>query len=191
MRQLAIIVDLDRCTGFHACSIACKQENNVPLGAFWHRVYEIGPHGTFPDLAMYFLPIACQHCRDPSCVKVCPTGASYRREDGIVLIDQAKCIGCRSCIQACPYGVHDYDSEKKKTHKCTLCAHLVDRGDQPACVKTCTAKARFYGDLNDPQSDIAVRLSGAGGAAYSLKPEADTKPSTRYLLRKQKWIARG
>ena len=86
MGQLAIIVDLDRCTGCHACSIACKQENNVALGAFWQRVYEVGPHGRFPDLAMYFLPVACQHCNDAPCVKVCPVQATWQERHPVHLV---------------------------------------------------------------------------------------------------------
>ncbi len=104
MAQLAIVTDLDRCTGCHACTVACAQENRLKPGAFWTHVHEVGPSGKFPGLQMYFLPLACQHCRQPACVRVCPTGASHKRPDGIVLIDRAKCIGCQACQKACPYG---------------------------------------------------------------------------------------
>lgn len=191
MKQLAIVTDLDRCTGCQACSIACKMENGVPLGAFWTQVYEVGPTGKFPELQMYFLPVACQHCERPACVKVCPTGASHKRRDGIVLIDGEKCIGCQACQRACPYGVRIFDSASQSVKKCTLCAHLVDQGSLPACVKTCTARARIFGDLNDPGSEVARKLRESDGHVYSLLASEGTRPSARYILRRQKWWGRG
>jgi DMSO reductase iron-sulfur subunit len=191
MKQLAILTDLDRCTGCQACSIACKQENNVSLGAFWTRVYEVGPTGKFPELEMYFLPLTCQHCEDPACVRVCPTGASHKRADGIVVIDREKCIGCQSCQQACPYGVQYFDAEARKMEKCTLCTHLVDQGTLPACVRTCTGRARYFGDVNDPHSAVATKIREAGARVFALLPDAGTKPSAHYILRRQTWRGQG
>ena len=155
MKQLTIVTDLDRCTGCHACTNACAQQNLLAPGAFWNRVHEVGPVGKFPDQQMYYLPVSCQHCAEPACVKACPTGASHKRADGIVLIAADKCIGCRSCQRACPYGVHYFASEGAKATKCTLCAPMVDAGQPPACVKTCTARARRFGDLGDAASEVA------------------------------------
>ncbi len=105
MTRYTMAIDLDSCIGCHSCAVVCKQENNVGLGTFYSKVLTIGPSGTYPDLEMYYLPVACQHCDNPQCVTVCPTGASYKREDGIVLVDHSKCIGCQYCVMACPYGV--------------------------------------------------------------------------------------
>lgn len=190
MRQLAIITDLDRCTGCQACTVACAQENHLKPEVLWTRVQQIGPSGKFPELHMYFLPLACQHCGDPACVRACPTGASHKRADGIVLIDGEKCIGCQSCRKACPYGVQHFDADAKKTQKCTLCAHLVDRGEQPSCVKTCTTHARVFGDINDPNDAAAQLLRAAGDAAHVLLPDVGTQPSARFILRRQPWKGR-
>ena len=97
-----LVIDLDRCIGCFACEVACKNENNVPLGVYYNKVLSIGPVGKFPELKQYFLPTVCQNCRDAPCVKVCPTGASFKTEDGQVLVDKEKCIGCKMCIAACP-----------------------------------------------------------------------------------------
>jgi Fe-S-cluster-containing dehydrogenase component len=187
MAQFAIVTDLDRCTGCHACTVACAQENRLKPAVFWTRVREIGPDGRFPELQMHFLPLACQHCGDPACVKVCPTGASHKRSDGVVLIDREKCIGCQRCQQACPYKIQYFDSEAKKMEKCTLCAHLVDRGDTPAYVKTCTTGARVFGDISDQNSRASKMLEAAGPNVYRLLPQAGTNPSARYILRRQPW----
>lgn len=124
MTRNIIDIDLDSCIGCHSCAVVCKQENNVGLGTFYNKVLTVGPSGTYPDLEMYYLPVACQHCDEPQCVEVCPTGASYKREDGVVLVDHSKCIGCQYCVMACPYGVRTYDTSKDKgvIEKCTMCA---------------------------------------------------------------------
>jgi len=186
MKQLAIVTDLERCTGCHACTVSCAQQNRLQPNATWNRVRQIGPEGKFPNLQMYFLPVACQHCADPACVKVCPTGASHKRDDGIVLIELARCIGCKSCQQACPYQVHFFDASMHKMEKCTLCADLVDTGDKPACVKTCTGRARYFGDLNDPAGELAKVMSNKA-VVYQLLPAVKTNPSARYVLRRQTW----
>ena len=130
MTRNIIAIDLDRCIGCHSCAVVCKQENNVGLGTYYNKVLTVGPFGTYPDLEMYYLPVACQHCDNPECVSVCPTGASYRREDGVVLVDHSKCIGCQYCVMACPYGVRAYDTSKDKgvIEKCTMCAPVRRRG---------------------------------------------------------------
>ena len=186
MTQYAILLDLDRCVGCHSCTVACKIENDVQLERFWSKVHQIGPTGTFPDVEMYFLPVLCQHCEDPECVRVCPTGASEKRDDGIILVDHDRCIGCQYCVLACPYGVRVFNEDEGVIEKCTLCAHLIEREDQPACVKTCVGKARIFGDINDPDSEISQAIAAAGDAVHTLA-DVGNHPSVKYILRRSEW----
>ena len=125
MTHYAIATDLNRCMGCLACSVACKAMNNVPVGDYWNKTLRVGPNpkadgcGTWPDVEMYFLTVQCQHCKDPECVKVCPTGASHIAEDGTVQIDKSKCIGCQFCAMSCPYGVRYLNTEERVVEKCT------------------------------------------------------------------------
>ena len=188
MAHMSMVIDLDRCIGCESCTVACKQENNVRLGSFWTRVLKMGPYGKFPDLEFYFLSVLCQHCEDPECIKVCPTGASHKREDGIVLIDKNKCIGCQYCAMACPYGVRTYNKNEGIVEKCTLCAHLVDIGEEPACVKTCIGKSRIFGDIDDPKSEVSLMIKGAGKNLHTFA-DVGNHPSMSYILspRIAKW----
>ena len=153
MTQYAIITDLNRCVGCLACTVACKAVNNVPVGAFWIKTLRVGPNpieggsGDWPDVEMYFLPIQCQHCADPECVKVCPTGASHKAADGTVQIDKSKCIGCQFCAMSCPYNVRYLNEEERVVEKCTLCEQKIAQGELPQCVAQCSSRARFFGDL--------------------------------------------
>ena len=153
MTQYAIITDLNRCVGCLACTVACKAVNNVPVGAFWIKTLRVGPNpieggsGDWPDVEMYFLPIQCQHCADPECVKVCPTGASQKAADGTVQIDKSKCIGCQFCAMSCPYNVRYLNEEERVVEKCTLCEQKIAQGELPQCVAQCGSRARFFGDL--------------------------------------------
>ena len=153
MTQYAIITDLNRCVGCLACTVACKAMNNVPVGAFWIKTLRVGPNpieggsGDWPDVEMYFLPIQCQHCADPECVKVCPTGASHKAADGTVQIDKSKCIGCQFCAMSCPYNVRYLNEEERVVEKCTLCEQKIAQGELPQCVAQCGSRARFFGDL--------------------------------------------
>jgi Fe-S-cluster-containing dehydrogenase component len=154
MSQKAIITDLNRCVGCLGCTVACKVVNGVPVGQYWVRTLRVGPvpkveGGQFPDVDMYFLPMQCQHCTNPKCVEVCPTGASKKMEDGTVQIDKEACIGCQACVPACPYGVRYLNDELNVVEKCTLCTQLTEKGELPACVAQCGARARFYGDLDE------------------------------------------
>ena len=153
MSNYAIITDLNRCTGCLACTVACKAINGVDVGNFWIKTLRVGPHpieggsGTFPDVEMYFLPVQCQHCENPECVKVCPTEASHVAEDGTIQIDKDKCIGCQFCAMACPYGVRYLNQTERVVEKCTLCEQRTSQGELPQCVAQCGGRARFFGDL--------------------------------------------
>ena len=154
MTQYAIVTDLNRCVGCLACAVACKVANNVPIGSFWNKVLRIGPNPStegsdFPNVDMYFLPIQCQHCENPACVAVCPTGASHKLEDGTVQVDKEKCIGCQFCAMSCPYGVRYLNEEERVVEKCTLCEQKIAQGELPQCVAQCGGRARFFGDLDE------------------------------------------
>jgi len=181
-KRLALVIDLDRCIGCCGCEVSCKQENGVAVDVLWNKVVEQGPYGTFPDVEHYFLPTVCQQCDEPQCVKVCPTGASYVQTDGIVLINREKCLGCKYCMMACPYGVRSFNREKKVVEKCTLCVQLQAVNEKPACVKACAAKARFLGDLNDSGSDASRVLREAGEVNAHSLPDVGNCPKTRYIL---------
>lgn len=189
MKKNIMVVDLDRCIGCKACQVACKMENGVALGSSRIKVLAIGPTGTYPDLEMYFLPVMCQHCEEPPCVKVCPTGASYiRNEDGLVLVEKEKCIGCKSCLRACPYEANLFNNEMRVSDKCTLCEHLQAEGELPACVKICAGSALIFGDINDPESKVSLAIEAAGPENVHSLREFGNKPAVRYILRKAKWF---
>lgn len=204
MTKLALVINQRRCIGCQACALSCKMSNNVPDGMMWNRVLSVntdhmdGAQGVYPSLTREYLPIACQHCEDPACMKVCPTGATYKDDKGRVQIDYDKCIGCRMCMAACPYNARtfnwneplrqvgfDYgDREvpargKGVMEKCTLCKERGDRDEEPMCVVNCPMRARIYGDLDDPSSEAsrAVREN----AAYVLLPEEGTHPQVHYI----------
>ncbi|NLF10957.1 MAG: 4Fe-4S dicluster domain-containing protein [Anaerolineaceae bacterium] len=186
MTQYAMALDLNRCVGCLACVVACKMENNVQIGSYWNKVLRVDPIGNFPTMDMYWLPVLCQHCESPECTRVCPTGASYKREDGIVLIDKSKCIGCQYCAMACPYGVRYFNEEERVVEKCTLCAHLIERGERPTCVEECTGDCRHFGDLDDPHSEISRFLQEAGDDVH-IVADVGNHPSFKYILRRHTW----
>ena len=157
MARMAIVTDVDRCVGCHACTVACKVMHEMPVGRYWNRVLRIGPNpkeggsGNWPDVEMYFLNLSCQHCATPECVSVCPTGATTKAENGTVQIDPNVCIGCESCIPACPYGVRYLNEDTGVVETCNLCQDIIDSGevDLPRCVSQCCGMARWYGDLDE------------------------------------------
>ena len=160
MARNCIVVNLDRCTGCFGCEVACKMENGVALGERWSKVFTVGPVGEYPDMTRYALPTMCQQCENAPCVSVCPTGASYRDpETNIVLVDKEKCIGCKYCMAACPYGARIQIKKTGVIEKCRFCWYEGEPGNPPRCVGTCISGARLFGDLDDPQSEICQEIA--------------------------------
>jgi len=198
--KLGLVIDLDTCVGCHACATACKSWNGAsaisgpltdtdpygadPSGTWFNRVrhYEVG---TFPVSKTVNFPMSCLHCEDAACVTVCPTGASYKRADGIVLVDQDRCMGCNLCAWACPYVARELDASSGTMKKCTLCVDRIDNASlpederQPACVLACPTHARHFGDLGDPSSAVSKLVAARGG--FGLLDELGYKPVNRYL----------
>jgi len=204
MKHHVMVIDLQACTGCNTCSIACKQENNLPENVWWTEVLTIGsdgndiPAGIYPELTMDYLPFGCQHCANAPCVEVCPSTATYRLDNGIVMLDPSLCIGCRYCMMVCPFtGVRVFSDEQqsyaipfstggspmihrpKTVEKCTFCSHRVMQGLEPACVEACPMSARTFGDLNDPSSAVSELLRTR--PHFQLLIEKGTEPSVYYL----------
>jgi len=176
--RLGMVIDPQRCIHCAACVVACKAENAVPEGRSRNRLEE-KEYGAYPRVRVVMAPSQCMQCDDAPCVRVCPTGASYRDASGVILINADDCIGCRYCIEACPYDARYFDEESGTVDKCTFCGHLVEQGLEPACVATCPTNTRVFGDLDDPQSEVA-RLVASGRVDVRL-PEAGTRPKVYYL----------
>lgn len=176
--RYAMVVDVRRCLGCHSCSVACKSENAVPLGV-WRNWLKIVEKGSYPNVIRSILPLQCNNCATPICVRNCPTQATYQREDGIVMVDPHRCIACKYCIASCPYDVRYFNPLKKIVQKCQWCHHRVDAGLDPACVNTCPSGALTFGDINDPQSEVSRLLKT--NAVQVLKPEKDTQPQVYYI----------
>jgi len=198
--KLGLVIDLDICVGCHACAVNCKEWNtggyHAPLtdinpyeadqsGVWFNRIHAFEA-GQGSDAQVVHFPRSCLHCDDAPCVTVCPTGASYKRgEDGIVLVDEDMCIGCKLCSWSCPYGAREFDQDAGVMKKCTMCIdriynqnmEIVDR--VPACVATCPVSARHFGDLGDPGSEVSRLVAAREG--YDLMPEMETKPVNKYL----------
>ncbi len=221
--RFAMVIDVRRCVGCHSCSIACKVENNVPINLerddrkiFWNDV-SFKEEGEYPYVRKKITNRPCMHCEHPPCVKVCPTGASFKNADGVVLVDYDVCIGCRYCAVSCPYGARYFNwskptwySERREEafnpdvqkrikgviEKCVFCIHRIEKAIQqadrkhrdledndlvnlPACVQTCMGRARFFGDLNDPNSTVSKLVRS--GRAFRLLEELGNEPNVFYL----------
>lgn len=201
-KKLGLVIDLDICVGCHACAVNCKEWNTgakmapltdldpygaKPNGVWFNRIhsFEAVDNETGISRTVHF-PKSCLHCDNAPCVTVCPTGASYKREeDGIVLVNTDICIGCKLCSWACPYGAREYDEDEGVMKKCTLCVdkiynqNLPEESRVPACVSTCPAGARSFGDLGDPNSEVSKLVAAREGMA--LMEEQGTQPVNRYL----------
>lgn len=177
MARYGFVIDQDSCIGCHACTVACKTEHQVPLGVnrTWVKYVE---KGSWPDTSRYFSVMRCNHCQDAPCVEICPTKALFTRNDGIVDFDTDRCIGCKSCMQACPYDALYIDPDEHTAQKCNYCVHRVEVGLEPACVVVCPEQAIIAGDLDDPMSRIAGMVATEDLAVRS--PEQGTNPKLWY-----------
>lgn len=172
------VIDNRKCIGCHACSTACKSENDVPLSVHrtWVKVVE---RGAYPDVRRSFQVTRCNHCENPPCVRICPVTAMYQRDDGIVEFDGSACIGCKACMQACPYDAIYIDPQTRTAAKCHYCAHRVEVGLEPACAVVCPTHAIVAGDLDDPMAEIAKLVQSAKTTVR--KPEQGTAPKVLYI----------
>ncbi len=204
-----MLINLKKCVGCYGCIIKCKQEHFLPPGITWGKLL-ISETGKYPKITKHMYPVLCNHCKEPKCAKACPTGATEQREDGIVTVDQDKCVGCRYCLISCPYqvrsyyadereyfpgqGLTEYEKMRKQLYpmqlnvvvKCNFCVERIDEGLKrglkpgvdreatPACVNICPTKARYFGDLDDPDSEISSLIQEK--RAVPLHPEYDTDP---------------
>jgi len=183
-KRYAMAIDLRRCIGCQACTVACTMENQTPIGDFRTIVTQydvVDVDDETRTVASFTLPRLCNHCDNPPCVPVCPVQATFQREDGIVVVDADKCVGCAYCVQACPYDARFINPVTNTADKCTFCVHRVEAGLLPACVETCTGGARIFGDVNDPESEISKVLAEAGDAVKVLRPEMGTDPHVYYI----------
>ena len=205
MTRYGMAIDLSRSIGCNTCAVACKVSNNLPKDVWWNVVHTEGrdfadtSKGTYGgEMQLSWLPVNCMLCEKAVCEEVCPTGATVKRDDGIVTVDEETCIGCKSCMEACPYDVRrlienepEYYLElpigdpAAKSHKggtvekCDFCAGRIDRGEKPACMELCPGRARYWGDLDDPESEVSQFLSGRN--ATVLLEEEGTSPSVYYV----------
>jgi len=175
--RYAMAIDTKKCVGCSDCVVACQTENNVPIGFCRDWVTET-VDGTYPNVSIELRSERCNHCDNSPCVRCCPTGASHFEDGGIVLVTPHKCIGCGACIQSCPYEAR-YSHPDGYVDKCTFCIHLVRKGENPACVSVCPTSCMYFGDLDDPNSEIVNVLKNRKFKA--LAPEAGTKPQIYYL----------
>lgn len=203
MSRWGMVIDLRRCIGCNACTVACKAEHGTPPGVLFTRVL-VKEVGTYPAVRRLYIPVLCNHCQNAPCEEVCPTEATHRQDGGVVLVDRNKCMGCRACYEACPYQNRFYlDSdllsegyfcgeltpfetvkyqgfEKGTVVKCNFCVHRLEKGLPPACVVTCLTEARIFGDLDDPNSQVSRLIREQ--ETVQLLPECNTNPSVFYIL---------
>ena len=198
--RYVMVIDLKRCVGCNVCTLSCRAKNGTPAGIHYHRV-EKQEVGKYPTARMEFTPIPCMHCQEPACLRVCPTGATYKRDDGPVLIDQNKCMGCRYCILACPYDARQplarienyfgfdmltpYEAKKHASLdkgtvvKCDFCVDRLEKGLMPACVHTCHGQARTFGDIDDMAGEVSALIVRNRGTV--LREDLGTQPSVYYI----------
>lgn len=205
MTRLGMLIDTKYCIGCNACTEACKQEQGTPPGIFFARV-NVREYGKYPNARKLFLPFLCMHCENPACMLSCPSHAISKTSEGIVTVNDEKCIGAQACVSACPYGAVYYPSQLEtyfpghvtpfenyhisrkisfpSAMKCNFCEHRLKEGREPACVVSCPAECRIFGDLDDPDSkpNVYLRKRNPQSDPISLRKDAGTRPKVRYLV---------
>ncbi|KUO57968.1 MAG: 4Fe-4S ferredoxin [Gracilibacter sp. BRH_c7a] len=198
--RYGMVIDLRRCVGCNSCSVACKQTNATPAGVLRTKV-QIDEEGKYPNTRLSFTPFLCMHCENPECARVCPTGATQKLDNGIVTIDKDKCIGCQYCVMACPYyartfvkkveqyfpgqEITAFEEANSTRHqdgvvdKCDFCIDRINTEKQPSCVGVCAAKARIFGDLDDPNSEVSKLIVQRGG--FQLLEALGFSPAVYYI----------
>ena len=176
--RYAMAIDTKKCVGCSDCVVACQIENSVPIGYCRDWIVEVTT-GTYPNLAMELRSERCNHCSNAPCVRCCPTTASHITDGGIVLVDEKNCIGCKACIASCPYDARFVHPEGH-IDKCTFCVQRVEKGQDPACVAVCPTKCMYFGDTDDPNSEISKLIKTRKWK--TLIPEAGTEPNIYYLI---------
>lgn len=183
MAKYTMVFDKRRCVGCNACVVACQQNYSMPPEnkLNWVAVEETGE---FPNIKLDFVPQLCGHCENTPCIDVCPVqGATYKSEEGYVLVNEELCIGCGACLKGCPYGARSINSESNKAVKCTFCAGLVENGGVPVCANTCPTNARIFGDLDDPESEVSKLVASGEVVRYDVyigNDDKDIKPNVYY-----------
>lgn len=181
-KRFVLVIDQERCLGCEACRVACMLENNTHVPLIRVKTENVDqqdtPEGRYPDLKMSFFPLLCNHCAHPPCVDICPQEALAKREDGVVILDEAVCDGCQACIEACPFDAILFNPEKERAEKCNLCVHRIDQGLEPFCVICCEGQAIHFGDLRDPNSQVFQIVSKKEGVL--LEAPEGIEPSVYY-----------
>lgn len=179
MPRYGMVIDTRKCVGCQDCVIACKTENNIPEG--YNRDWIVTEaKGKFPDIQMEISTERCNHCSETPCVSCCPTGASHIHDvGGVVLVEHNKCIGCKACVEACPYDAR-FIHPDGYADKCTFCIHRVEKGQKPACVEVCPTYCMYFGDLDDPNSEVSKLLQSRKW--HVNLPDARTQPNIFYLV---------
>ena len=152
--QLGFLVDMDKCLGCYTCAMACKNQYHQDKGIAWRKLVAVPPE-MWPVRERVWMSLACNHCGNPACLQGCPAKAYYKREDGIVVHDELRCIGCRNCVRNCPYGAPQYNAAQGRVEKCSLCHQRIDAGEKPACVRSCPVGAIEVADMAEVQNAVA------------------------------------
>ena len=194
MARYGMMIDLDKCVRCRTCYVICKVMHEIPTqfesGVGYTRIRLMEPEvGAYPEVKRHFVPFHCMQCDKPVCVEVCPVGASFVREDGIVTFDTQKCIGCEECVEACPYHARYINEDTGKVDGCNMCADRVDEGQTPWCVERCVGSAMIFGDLDDPQSEVSKAIKKHN--AQQISPGFGTKPKIFYANLKLKKMPEG
>jgi tetrathionate reductase subunit B len=190
-KRFGWVVDTRRCFGCHGCEVACKAENDVPLGHYIRQTIYHDHQRSSGAVARIMVPMACQHCEDAPCIKACPCGSMHKGAGGTVMVNYDTCSGHTACKEACPYGAIYIDPVANQAVKCHNCTHRIDEGMDPACVSTCPSEALYFGDLNDPESPVSKIANELGDEASleTLRPEKGTRPRMSFVVSEDRPLA--